>query len=713
MRPLLTFLTALVLQLGWSLSCAQTPQDTAFTYQGQLEQNNLPVTASVDMVFTLYDAAASGNVVGTPLALTATNGDPVSVVDGLFTVSLDFGAASFLTTLDDARWLAVTVNGSPLSPRTKIENSPYALTSLMAYSVPAGSIGTLQINAAQVQRRVAGSCASGSSISLINQDGSVSCQAAGAGTITGVSPTSGSGLTGGGSSGSVSLGTDLSVLQKRVSGTCASGSSISSVNGDGTVGCHAGGSGTVTSVAAGSGLTGGTITTTGTLAVDTGVVALVANTWNLNGNTGVGAGFVGTTDNTALLFKVNGLQVGALQPTQNPAAGYVDTPNVIFGSSTNSVGSNVVGATISGGGGSYCSPAPCTPTTFQNTVNANWGTIAGGAGNTAGGGGAFIGGGNANKANGLYSAVAGGQINSADGYYAAVPGGTSNAAGGIWSFAAGTGAHVRNSTEAGVTGGDAGTFVWSDETGNSTPFVSSGIDQFLVRASGGMAINGTPFYSNAELTIRGSGTAGSGDNSADILLIPRGATAGYDLVADANGHFDIYTATSGSVGYGLTLDNVGNLTVNAGNLTLAGAAAQAYKPGGGSWAAPSDARLKSNVEPLEHSLDKLLQLRGVTFDYAQPDSGLHPPGRHTGFIAQEVQEVFPAWVGQTPDGYLTVGPQGFEAMTVEALREVRAEKDEELAALKAEKDAEIADLRARLDALAARIDQLRSGQVRP
>jgi hypothetical protein len=61
-----------------------------------------------------------------------------------------------------------------------------------------------------------------------------------------------------------------------------------------------------------------------------------------------------------------------------------------------------------------------------------------------------------------------------------------------------------------------------------------------------------------------------------------------------------------------------------------------------------DGRLKKNVVPLEHALDRLLALRGVSFEYAQPDATLRPPGVHIGFIAQEVQPVFPRWVATGP-----------------------------------------------------------------
>ncbi len=58
------------------------------------------------------------------------------------------------------------------------------------------------------------------------------------GDITGVTVALGSGLTGGGSSGNVALGTDNSVLQTRVTGTCTPGSSIRVIDSTGAVTCE-------------------------------------------------------------------------------------------------------------------------------------------------------------------------------------------------------------------------------------------------------------------------------------------------------------------------------------------------------------------------------------------------------------------------------------------------------------------------------------------
>ena len=105
---------------------------------------------------------------------------------------------------------------------------------------------------------------------------------------------------------------------------------------------------------------------------------------------------------------------------------------------------------------------------------------------------------------------------------------------------------------------------------------------------------------------------------------------------------------------------------------------------------PSDARLKRNVVPLRGALARVLRLRGVTFAWnelgqeeAQEENGDEP---QIGFIAQEVEEVFPQWVrsgngsgnGSNSDkeGYKHLAIRGFEALAVEALRELQAEVEQ-------------------------------------
>ena len=88
---------------------------------------------------------------------------------------------------------------------------------------------------------------------------------------------------------------------------------------------------------------------------------------------------------------------------------------------------------------------------------------------------------------------------------------------------------------------------------------------------------------------------------------------------------------------------------------------------GGTVTANSDERLKENVKTIENALSKVMSLRGVEFDYKE--NGIHS----LGFIAQEVEEIFPDLViGNEPK---SVAYQNFVAILVEAIKELKNEVD--------------------------------------
>lgn len=125
----------------------------------------------------------------------------------------------------------------------------------------------------------------------------------------------------------------------------------------------------------------------------------------------------------------------------------------------------------------------------------------------------------------------------------------------------------------------------------------------------------------------------------------------------------------------------------------------AAKPTSSTWTISSDARLKKNIRTIDHALNDLLALRGVTYQWIDPASQGNMAGTYTGLIAQEVEPIFPEWISEDAEGFKRLTVIGFEGIVVEALRELRAEKDAQLDQLRSEKDAEIADLRARVEQL--------------
>src|SRR5262245_25272896 len=123
-----------------------------------------------------------------------------------------------------------------------------------------------------LQQRVTGTCPPGQSIRVINQNGSVVCEVDdnSGGTVTSVG--TGSGLTGGPITTTGTISVNPAQVQSRVTGTCPTGSAIQAVDQSGTVTGQSVGNGTVTSISTGSGLTGGPITTSGTIGIATGGV---------------------------------------------------------------------------------------------------------------------------------------------------------------------------------------------------------------------------------------------------------------------------------------------------------------------------------------------------------------------------------------------------------------------------------------------------------
>jgi hypothetical protein len=167
--------------------------------------------------------------------------------------------------------------------------------------------------------------------------------------------------------------------------------------------------------------------------------------------------------------------------------------SVIGGGAENRIQTNAPLASIGGG--------------YRNVIQAGAtrAVVAGGEGNTI-------------QANGTHAAIGGGYQNTA-GYLATVPGGILNAAAGHNSFAAGYRAKALHQ----------GSFVWADAT--DADFASTGNNQFLIRASGGVGI-GTPNPA-AKLDVAGS-------VRAETVTVSLGLYSPlFNLGSDSNGNLDL------------------------------------------------------------------------------------------------------------------------------------------------------------------------------
>lgn len=85
----------------------------------------------------------------------------------------------------------------------------------------------------------------------------------------------------------------------------------------------------------------------------------------------------------------------------------------------------------------------------------------------------------------------------------------------------------------------------------------------------------------------------------------------------------------------------------------------------------SDLRLKRDFQPLTGSLTKLAGIQGQHYFWKEAKM----PGLQTGFVAQEVQKIFPELVRTDDNGFLSVDYTGFVPHLVEAVKDLKAEND--------------------------------------
>jgi hypothetical protein len=341
----------------------------------------------------------------------------------------------------------------------------------------------------------------------------------------------------------------------------------------------------------------------------------------------------------------------------DPATGLLAT---VGGGQTNAASGS--GATVGGGA--------------ANAASGQSATVGGGQTNAASGSLATVGGGAANAASGFFSTVGGGQSNTASGDVSTVPGGGGNQAGGQYSLAAGVLAKVRNPTQSGDADGDEGTFAWADAT--FADFTSTGPNQFLIRASGGVGIN-TNAPRPGWLSLSGTGIVRARVNSDSNggLTLALNDQNHWSVASVSPGHFLIYNDRIGQNALTIsTTDNtvtahaglradgmiVANVLGSAGGTTLCRNASNQIST------CSSSQRYKAGIRGFGRGLELVDRLRPVSFRWRADDQA------DFGLVAEEVAEVEPLLVTRNGQGEVEgVKYDRVAVVLVNAIREQQAQ----------------------------------------
>ena len=92
----------------------------------------------------------------------------------------------------------------------------------------------------------------------------------------------------------------------------------------------------------------------------------------------------------------------------------------------------------------------------------------------------------------------------------------------------------------------------------------------------------------------------------------------------------------------------------------------------------SDLRLKKEIRPLESSLEKVLKLKGVSYEWRAedyPDRGFSKR-KQIGLVAQDVEEIIPELVNTNGSGFKSISYDRLTAVLVEAVKELKLENEQ-------------------------------------
>lgn len=228
---------------------------------------------------------------------------------------------------------------------------------------------------------------------------------------------------------------------------------------------------------------------------------------------------------------------------------------------------------------------------------------------------------------------------------------------------------------------------------NSTTFLIGNSTANVITNANGFTSFGTSAVSPASNTSgTGLGTttrrwnlaANTGDFSGNLAITTLLANAGLgtatQVLTSGGSGANAYWADAGVVVAGDTSNNtrfIPYLQISSGQATTVYVRSDnfTYNPNTGvvsatEFSATSDIRVKQDIITIDNALDKVSQLRGVS--YKIKDSGLD----NIGLIAQEVELVLPQVVRNNDQGFKSVTYGNIVGLLVEAIKELKQEIEE-------------------------------------
>jgi hypothetical protein len=200
--------------------------------------------------------------------------------------------------------------------------------------------------------------------------------------------------------------------------------------------------------------------------------------------------------------------------------------------------------------------------------------------------------------------------------------------------------------------------------------------------TGAATLSNTLGVSGATTLSSTLGVTGAATLSAGLTVSSGGITAsGQTVTATTFAGNATSASTSANLSFGsanqIVFKNGSNNGATSSNLTFDGTN---LSVGGDITAFASDERLKTNIEPLENALDKVLALNGFTYNFNETGQSLGFDGsiRYVGVSAQEVQAVLPEAVKPAPadSNYITVQYEKIVPLLIEAIKELKEEINE-------------------------------------